>query len=207
MHGLALAFLVVLAFFFAWRGWAVVAESWEFGARDTSALSIPLVVPQGLWAIGLTVFLALAVVMLLEVVPAPRAARARVPSTVSSARARPPRRRRRRWRQRAGRTRGGRRASGEPAVIAVAFLVILLAVTSVRGRRGGAAGPVGRPRRPCPWCSSCSSARASTWRPRSACSASSPASSSPTGRSISSSGRPSGSRASTSCWWRCRCSS
>jgi TRAP-type mannitol/chloroaromatic compound transport system permease small subunit len=68
MHGLALAFLVVLAFFFAWRGWAVVAESWEFGARDTSALSIPLVVPQGLWAIGLTVLLALGAVMLLEVV-------------------------------------------------------------------------------------------------------------------------------------------
>jgi TRAP-type C4-dicarboxylate transport system permease small subunit len=68
MHGLALAFLVVLAFFFAWRGWAVVAESWEFGARDTSALSIPLVVPQGLWAIGLTVLLALGGVLLLEVV-------------------------------------------------------------------------------------------------------------------------------------------
>jgi TRAP-type C4-dicarboxylate transport system permease small subunit len=66
MHALALAFLVVLAFFFGWRAWAVVAESWEFGARDTSALSIPLVVPQGLWAVGLTVFLALGAVMLLE---------------------------------------------------------------------------------------------------------------------------------------------
>jgi TRAP-type C4-dicarboxylate transport system permease small subunit len=68
MHALALALLVILAFFFGWRGWAVVAESWEFGARDTSALSIPLVVPQGLWAVGLTVFLALGAVMLLEVI-------------------------------------------------------------------------------------------------------------------------------------------
>jgi TRAP-type C4-dicarboxylate transport system permease small subunit len=68
MHGVALAFLLVLAFVFAWRGWALVAESWEFGAHDTSALSIPLVVPQGLWAVGLTVFFALCAVMLLEVV-------------------------------------------------------------------------------------------------------------------------------------------
>jgi len=67
MHALALGFLAVLAFFFVWRGWAVVAESWEFGARDTSALSIPLVMPQGLWALGLTVFLALGAVLLVEV--------------------------------------------------------------------------------------------------------------------------------------------
>lgn len=68
MHGLALAFLAVMAFFFVWRAWAVVGESWEFGAKDTSALSIPLIVPQGLWAFGITVFFLLTVVMLLEVV-------------------------------------------------------------------------------------------------------------------------------------------
>jgi len=67
MHGLALAFLAVMAFFFVWRAWAVVLESWEFGAKDTSALSIPLIVPQGLWAFGITVFFLLTVVMLLEV--------------------------------------------------------------------------------------------------------------------------------------------
>jgi TRAP-type C4-dicarboxylate transport system permease small subunit len=67
MHALALAFLVVLAFFMTWRGWAVVAESWEFGARDTSALSIPLIVPQALWAFGITVFFVLAAAMLVEV--------------------------------------------------------------------------------------------------------------------------------------------
>jgi TRAP-type C4-dicarboxylate transport system permease small subunit len=66
MHVLALAFLAVLAFFFAWRGWAVVLESWEFNAKDTSALSVPLIVPQGLWAIGLTAFFALTVVTLAE---------------------------------------------------------------------------------------------------------------------------------------------
>ena len=68
MHTMALVFLVAMLFFFLWRGWAVVFESWEFGARDTSALSIPLIVPQSLWAVGITVFFALAVVLLLEVV-------------------------------------------------------------------------------------------------------------------------------------------
>lgn len=68
MHVLALAFLAVMSFFFVWRGWAVVLESWEFNAKDTSALSVPLIVPQGLWAVGLTMFFALTVVMLAEVV-------------------------------------------------------------------------------------------------------------------------------------------
>jgi TRAP-type C4-dicarboxylate transport system permease small subunit len=67
MHALALAFLAAMTFFFVWRGWAVVFESWEFRAMDTSALSIPLILPQGLWAIGLTVFFALTLMMLLEV--------------------------------------------------------------------------------------------------------------------------------------------
>jgi TRAP-type mannitol/chloroaromatic compound transport system permease small subunit len=68
MHALALAFLVVLNVFFVWRGWAVVQESWMFGAHDSSAITTPLIVPQGLWAIGMTVFLFLSVTMLLEVI-------------------------------------------------------------------------------------------------------------------------------------------
>lgn len=68
MHALALAFLVVLNVFFVWRGWAVVGESWMFGAHDSSAITTPLVVPQGLWAAGMTVFLFLSVTMLLEVI-------------------------------------------------------------------------------------------------------------------------------------------
>ena len=66
-HGLALAFLAVLAFFFVWRAWAVVLESWEFNAHDSSALTIPLVVPQALWALGITAFFVLTVLMLAEV--------------------------------------------------------------------------------------------------------------------------------------------
>lgn len=68
MHALALAFLVVLNFFFVWRGWAVVEESWMFGAHDSSAITTPLIIPQGLWAAGMTVFLLLSVTMLFEVI-------------------------------------------------------------------------------------------------------------------------------------------
>jgi TRAP-type C4-dicarboxylate transport system permease small subunit len=67
LHALALALLSFVGFFFVWRGWAVVLESWEFGAKDTSALSIPLIVPQALWAVGLTAFFASTAVALLEV--------------------------------------------------------------------------------------------------------------------------------------------
>jgi len=68
MHGLALLFLVFLNLFLTWRCWAVVGDSWLFGARDSSALATPLVIPQGLWAFGITVFAVLAILMLLQVV-------------------------------------------------------------------------------------------------------------------------------------------
>jgi len=67
-HALALTFLAVLAFFFVWRAWAVVLDSWEFNAHDSSALRVPLVVPQALWALGITAFFVLTVLMLVEIV-------------------------------------------------------------------------------------------------------------------------------------------
>jgi TRAP-type C4-dicarboxylate transport system permease small subunit len=66
LHVLALTFLTVLSVLFARRAWDVFLESWEFGAKDTSALSIPLIIPQGLWAVGISVFCALTVMMWLE---------------------------------------------------------------------------------------------------------------------------------------------
>jgi TRAP-type C4-dicarboxylate transport system permease small subunit len=68
MHALALAFLAVLNFFLVWRCWAVVNDAWLFGARDSSAIRTPLIIPQGLWAFGITVFSLLAVVLLVEVI-------------------------------------------------------------------------------------------------------------------------------------------
>jgi TRAP-type C4-dicarboxylate transport system permease small subunit len=67
MHALALAFLVFFGVFLVWRCWAMVGDAWLFGARDSSALATPLIVPQSLWALGITIFFLLAVVMFLEV--------------------------------------------------------------------------------------------------------------------------------------------
>jgi TRAP-type C4-dicarboxylate transport system permease small subunit len=67
MHALALAFLVFLGFFLVWRCWGVVGDAWLFGARDSSALATPLIIPQGLWALGITIFFLLSVLMFLEV--------------------------------------------------------------------------------------------------------------------------------------------
>ena len=68
MHALALVFLAFLNFFFSWRSWAMVNDAWLFGSRDSSALRTPLIIPQALWAVGITIFFLLTVVMLVEVI-------------------------------------------------------------------------------------------------------------------------------------------
>jgi TRAP-type C4-dicarboxylate transport system permease small subunit len=68
LHAFALVLLTGLALFLAWCAWSLVGESMLFNAKDTSALAIPLVLPQGLWAIGITMLAVFAVVLLLEVV-------------------------------------------------------------------------------------------------------------------------------------------
>jgi TRAP-type C4-dicarboxylate transport system permease small subunit len=68
LHGFALLLLTGLSLFIAWCAWGLVGESILFNAKDTSALAIPLVIPQGLWAIGITMLTVFAVVLLLEVI-------------------------------------------------------------------------------------------------------------------------------------------
>jgi TRAP-type C4-dicarboxylate transport system permease small subunit len=67
LHALALLLLAIFALFIAWAAYSLVVESLEFGATDNSAMSIPLVLPQGLWAFGIAVFAALVVVLSAEV--------------------------------------------------------------------------------------------------------------------------------------------
>src|SRR5262245_6899633 len=67
-HAFALALLTGLVLFITWCAWILVDESVLFGATDTSALAIPLVIPQGLWAVGISMLALLAVLLLLEVV-------------------------------------------------------------------------------------------------------------------------------------------
>lgn len=68
LHVLALALLGVFAGFAAAGAIGLVEESWLFGATDISLLRTPLVIPQGLWAFGLVVFVVLIVLMLIEAV-------------------------------------------------------------------------------------------------------------------------------------------
>jgi len=68
LHAFALVLLTGLSLFLAWCAWGLVGESMLFDAKDTSALAIPLVIPQGLWAVGVTMLAVFAVVLLLEVI-------------------------------------------------------------------------------------------------------------------------------------------
>jgi TRAP-type C4-dicarboxylate transport system permease small subunit len=67
LHALALLLLLVFALFLAWVAVAMVEESQLFHATDNSAMAIPLVLPQGLWALGIVVFAALVLVLSLEI--------------------------------------------------------------------------------------------------------------------------------------------
>ncbi|WP_161600941.1 TRAP transporter small permease subunit [Teichococcus oryzae] len=66
LHVLAVALLAGFAVFIAWGGWQIVEESALFDAHDNSALRIPLMLPQGIWAFGLLAFLVMSLVLLLE---------------------------------------------------------------------------------------------------------------------------------------------
>jgi TRAP-type C4-dicarboxylate transport system permease small subunit len=67
LHGLALLLLALFAVFCAWVASELAGESWLFNAHDNSALSIPLILPQGLWSFGIVFFAVLVVVLLVEV--------------------------------------------------------------------------------------------------------------------------------------------
>ena len=66
LHLVALALLGVFGGFCAWAAWSRVDESMLFDAHDNSALRIALVIPQGLWLIGIGAFCLMVAVLLLE---------------------------------------------------------------------------------------------------------------------------------------------
>lgn len=67
LHGLALVALAVFAGFLFYGAWHTTMESWEFRATDNSLLKTPLIIPQGLWLIGIGVFGLMAGLRVLEV--------------------------------------------------------------------------------------------------------------------------------------------
>jgi TRAP-type C4-dicarboxylate transport system permease small subunit len=66
LHLLSLTALVVLAGYLSKSAYDLAAESHLFGATDISALRMPLVIPQGIWAFGIGFFFLLSVFMLIE---------------------------------------------------------------------------------------------------------------------------------------------
>lgn len=67
LHWVALATLAVFAGFLVYGAWHTTMESWDFKATDNSLLKTPLIIPQGLWLIGIGVFGIMAVLRVLEV--------------------------------------------------------------------------------------------------------------------------------------------
>jgi TRAP-type mannitol/chloroaromatic compound transport system permease small subunit len=61
---LGLVLLTALFGLIAWYGFVVFRTSYQLGAHSLSPLGTPLVVPQLLWVLGFTVFLAIALVLL-----------------------------------------------------------------------------------------------------------------------------------------------
>jgi TRAP-type C4-dicarboxylate transport system permease small subunit len=68
LHILALLLLTATGALIAWSAWELVDESALFDAHDNSALRILLVWPQGIWAAGITAFVAACCILLLEAV-------------------------------------------------------------------------------------------------------------------------------------------
>jgi len=66
LHLVSLLLLSAFGVFLAWAGWHLWDESALFDAHDNSALRIPLVFPQGIWAVGLGAFVVMCAVLLLE---------------------------------------------------------------------------------------------------------------------------------------------
>ena len=55
-HLLSLAAMLVSIGFFIWGAFSLALDSMTFGSTDLSTLRTPLVVPQGLWAMGFALF-------------------------------------------------------------------------------------------------------------------------------------------------------
>ena len=60
-HLLAALALALVAAALAWFAWGTVAQSWSMGARSMSQMRVPLILPQGIWWIGLFWFACMAV--------------------------------------------------------------------------------------------------------------------------------------------------
>ncbi len=60
--------LAVIAVALVWFTWKTLAQSWSMNARSTSIMQTPMVLPQGVWWIGLLWFAFMAVLLPLQAI-------------------------------------------------------------------------------------------------------------------------------------------
>lgn len=65
---LAACALAVIAVVLVWFAWKTLAQSWSMNARSTSIMQTPMVLPQGVWWIGLLWFAFMAVLLPLQAI-------------------------------------------------------------------------------------------------------------------------------------------
>lgn len=60
--------LAVIAVALAWFAWGTLAQSWALNAKSISQLQVPMVIPQGVWFVGLFWFACMAVLIPVQAV-------------------------------------------------------------------------------------------------------------------------------------------
>lgn len=60
--------LALVALALAWFTWGTLEQSWSMGAKSISHLQVPMIIPQGIWWIGLFWFAAVAVLIPIQAV-------------------------------------------------------------------------------------------------------------------------------------------
>jgi TRAP-type C4-dicarboxylate transport system permease small subunit len=66
LHAAALGMMLAWCLLLAFGAIVLVADSYDFRATDRSTLTIPLIFPQGAWALGIVIFVMFIVVLLAE---------------------------------------------------------------------------------------------------------------------------------------------
>ena len=55
--------LALIAVALAWFAYGTLAQSWALNAKSVSLLQVPMVIPQGIWCVGLVWFACMAVLI------------------------------------------------------------------------------------------------------------------------------------------------
>ena len=60
--------LALIAVALAWFAWGTLTQSWALNAKSVSQLQTPMVLPQGIWCVGLVWFACMAVLIPIQAI-------------------------------------------------------------------------------------------------------------------------------------------